>query len=278
MLTFSDFFLKLNFCMKNINELKNKYDQIYLNDNKEYFSKYINGVDISETNRVVLSNLPDLNNKVIVDLGCGDGELISKIAELGAKKAIGIDYSLPAIEIAKQKYTAKNLNFECSNIDQFNQEVDIIITNGTLEHLDEPLDTLINIRKKIKKNGLVYITCPHFYNLRGFIWVTLNKLLNVPMSLTDIHNITPNDIELWSKLSHFKLLKQVSYDLKRSNGILMINDMNKRLTNALKDSNLPNNNVHSLLKFCNDFFDYQEKNSDSIKLEGMSKLYILSPL
>lgn len=52
MLTFSDF-LKLNFCMKNINELKNKYDQIYLNDNKEYFSKYINGVDISETNRVV---------------------------------------------------------------------------------------------------------------------------------------------------------------------------------------------------------------------------------
>lgn len=206
-----------------------------------------------------MSNLPDLNNKVIVDLGCGDGELISKIAELGAKKAIGIDYSLPAIEIAKQKYTAKNLNFECSNIDQFNQEVDIIITNGTLEHLDEPLDTLINIRKKIKKNGLVYITCPHFYNLRGFIWVTLNKLLNVPMSLTDIHNITPNDIELWSKLSHFKLLKQVSYDLKRSNGILMINDMNKRLTNALKDSNLPNNNVHSLLKFCNDFFDYQEK-------------------
>jgi 2-polyprenyl-3-methyl-5-hydroxy-6-metoxy-1,4-benzoquinol methylase len=264
--------------MKNKNELKNKYDQIYLNNNKEYFSKYINGKDISETNNIVLSNLPDLRDLVVVDLGCGDGELISKIANLGAKKAIGIDYSLPAIEIAKNNYQAENLNFECSNIDDFDEKVDIIITNGTLEHLDNPLDTLKNIKNKLKNNGLVFITCPHFYNLRGFIWITLNKLLDVPMSLTDIHNITPSDIEKWSKSVGFKIQNQISYDFDRATGNLMINDMSKRLTNALRDSNLSNEKVNLLMEFCYNFFEYQEKNSDNIKLEGMSKLYILRPI
>lgn len=264
--------------MKNEKDLKPKYDQIYLNDNKVYFSKYLNGIDISETDSVILANLPDLTDKVVVDLGCGDGELISKIANLGPKKAIGIDYSSPAIEIAKKKYNALNLNFECSNIDDFNEHADIIITNGTLEHLDNPLDTLINIRNKLKKNGLLYITCPHFYNLRGFIWVTLNKLLNVPMSLTDIHNITPSDIEKWGKLSCLEILKQESYDFNRSTGDLMIRDMEKRLTNALGDANLEKNNIISLINFCKDFFEYQENFPENIKLEGMSKLYILSPI
>ena len=264
--------------MKNINELRDKYDNIYLNNNKKYFSKYINGEDISETNKTILNNLPNLTDKVIVDLGCGEGELINMIAKLGAKKAIGIDYSLPAIEIARNKFCEVNLNFECSNIDDFNEQGDIFITNGTLEHLDSPAETLKHIKNKLKKNGLVFITCPHFYNLRGFIWVTLNKLLDVPMSLTDIHNITPFDIETWAAQGGLTLLKQESYDLNRANGDLMINDMDKRITNALRDSNLPNHKVSSLLEFCKDFFEYQKKYPQNIKLEGMSKLYILCHL
>jgi 2-polyprenyl-3-methyl-5-hydroxy-6-metoxy-1,4-benzoquinol methylase len=264
--------------MKNVNELKEKYDNIYLNNNKKYFSKYINGEDISETNKIILNNLPNLTDKVVVDLGCGEGELINIIAKSGAKKAIGIDYSQPAIEIARNKFCEVNLNFECSNIDDFNEQVDIFITNGTLEHLDSPAETLKHIKTKLKKNGLVFITCPHFYNLRGFIWITLNKLLNVPMSLTDIHNITPFDIEKWAAQTGFTLLKQESYDLSRANGELMINDMDKRLTNALRDSNLENHKVSSLLDFCSNFFEYQKKYPQNIKLEGMSKLYILSHL
>jgi hypothetical protein len=98
------------------------------------------------------------------------------------------------------------------------------------------------------------------------------------MSLTDIHNITPFDIEKWANEAGFQLLKQESYDLNRSNGNLMINDMQKRLTNALRDSKLPNNKVSSLLEFCNNFFEYQNKFPENIKLEGLSKLYILSHL
>ena len=262
--------------MKNNKDLINKYNHIYQTDQKLYFSKYLNGIDISETNKIIIENLPDLTDKVVVDLGCGEGELISQIAKLGAKKAIGIDYSLSAIEIAKKSFNESNLYFKCSNINDFNQQVDIIISNGTLEHLDNPLDTLEKIRKNLKNEGLVFITCPHFYNLRGFIWVTLNKLLDVPMSLTDIHNITPADIEFWAKKSNLKLTFEKSYDYSRASGNIMLTDMQKRLMNALNDANLNTDRVGELLNFCENFFEYQLKYPEKIKLEGMSKLYILT--
>ena len=115
--------------MKKNKHLLNKYNNIYETDKKLYFTKYLNGIDISDTNKIIIENLPDLNNKVVVDLGCGEGELISQIAKLGAKKAVGIDYSLPAIELAKKKFNQNNLHYECSNINDFNQQADIIITN-----------------------------------------------------------------------------------------------------------------------------------------------------
>ena len=168
--------------------------------------------------------------------------------------------------------------YECCNLDDFNEKVDIIITNGTLEHLYEPGEILRKFQLILNTDGLIYVTCPHFYNLRGFIWVTLNKLFEVPMSLTDLHNITPSDMEKWANEAGFQIIKQESYDLSRSNGDLMINDLQKRLTNALRDSKLPINKVISLLKFCKNFFQFQNKFPENLKLEGMSKFYILSHL
>lgn len=261
--------------MKNKIILKKKYDQIYENDQKLFFSKYVNGKDISETNQIVLDNLPSLEGKVVVDLGCGDGELIYQIAKLGAKKAIGIDYSEPAIELANNSFQGPNLRYECCNLDDSKEKVDIVITNGTLEHLDEPGEILRKLQLTLNAGGLIYVTCPHFYNLRGFIWITLNKLLEVPMSLTDLHNITPSDMEKWSIEANLKLIKQMSYDYSRANGERMILDMKKRLTNALSDAKLPTDKINSLLDFCENFFEYQKKYPNDLSLEGMSKLYIL---
>lgn len=261
--------------MKNKIILKKKYDQIYENDQKLFFSKYVNGKDISETNQIVLDNLPSLEGKVVVDLGCGDGELIYQMAKLGAKKAIGIDYSKPAIELANNSFQGPNLIYECCNLDDFKEKVDIVITNGTLEHLDHPGEILRKLQSILNAGGLIYVTCPHFYNLRGFIWITLNKLLEVPMSLTDLHNITPSDMGKWSIEANLKLIKQMSYDYSRANGERMITDMKKRLTNALSDSKFPTDKIDSLLDFCKNFFEYQQKNPNDLYLEGMSKLYIL---
>jgi hypothetical protein len=44
----------------------------------------------------------------------------------------------------------------------------------------------------------------------------------------------------------------------------------------LNDANLNTDRVGELLNFCENFFEYQLKYPEKIKLEGMSKLYILT--
>ncbi len=262
--------------MKKINEdLQKKYENIYVNDEAKYFSKFIDGKDISETNRVVLDNLSDITGKVVVDLGCGEGALINEIAKLNPSKALGIDYSETAIRNAKEKYQGPNISFECADIHNFDLSVDILISNGTFEHMDDPFSVLQKCVEKLAPGGRLYITCPHFYNLRGFIWITLSKLFNVPMSLTDVHNITPMDIKRWADKLEVKIVKTESYDHKRASGELMLTDMKKRLTNALSDGGMDNRNVNILLSFCHDFFVYQETMNKHIQLDGMNMLYIL---
>jgi 2-polyprenyl-3-methyl-5-hydroxy-6-metoxy-1,4-benzoquinol methylase len=262
--------------MKANKDLKGHYETIYKNDEKNYFSKFIGGKDISETNEVVMRNLPeDLSNMVVVDIGCGEGFLIAEIAQKFECTAIGVDYSSTAINNAKERFSYQNLSFECVDIENFEKNVDVIISNGTLEHLKNPFEILSKYNDLLSSGGFIYITCPHFYNLRGLIWITLSKLLDVPMSLSDIHSITPMDVKRWAKDLNLSLEVIESYDHKRASGEIMINDMRKRLTNALSDARLSNNNVDQLLQFSLDFFEYQALYPKNIVLEGQNMLYIL---
>jgi 2-polyprenyl-3-methyl-5-hydroxy-6-metoxy-1,4-benzoquinol methylase len=262
--------------MNKLNEdLQKRYESIYVNDETKYFSKFLEGKDISETNKVVLDNLCDINGKVVVDLGCGEGALINEVIKFNPARAIGIDYSETAIKNAKEKYQSHNILFECADIQEFDLAVDVLISNGTFEHMDDPFSLLQKCVEKLSPGGRIYITCPHFYNLRGFIWITLSKLFNVPMSLTDVHNITPMDFKRWSDKLGVEIIKTVSYDHKRATGELMLTDMKKRLTNALRDAGMDNSKVDSVLSFCQDFFIYQEKINKHIQLDGMNMLYIL---
>ena len=67
----------------------------------------------------------------ILDLGCGSGQLTSKINEL-AKEVIGIDKSPEMINDARSKYP--NINFQVADASNFNFEnkFDAIFSNATL--------------------------------------------------------------------------------------------------------------------------------------------------
>jgi 2-polyprenyl-3-methyl-5-hydroxy-6-metoxy-1,4-benzoquinol methylase len=260
---------------KNNEDLQKKYENIYVEGEEKYFSKFVNGVDISETNQVVIKNLPSLAGKTLIDLGCGEGGFINEVAVLHPARAVGIDYSPTAIENAKKKYQGDNISFICAGIEDFDQNVDIIVSNGTFEHMDDPFSVLEKCAGKLLPGGRMYITCPHFYNLRGFIWITLSKLFNVPMSLTDIHNITPIDVRKWAERLNFTVVHTESYDHIRVTGELMLKDMQKRLTNALRDAGMDNSRVPELLAFCEDFFLYQKEMNDGFRMDGINMLYVL---
>lgn len=125
-----------------------------------------------------------VNDKVL-DIGCGRGELTYKVAKK-AKKVVGIDIKERNINVAKEKYSADNLEYvvgdatdgggpishiitadgrdRTSNMTNF----DVIILSNVLEHIDERVEFLNKIKKLAPK---MLIRVP----MMNRDWITLYK-------------------------------------------------------------------------------------------------------
>ncbi len=99
----------------------------------------------------------DVKDKIIADLGCGNGIFGIGALLLGAKKVFFIDLDKNAIQITKDNYKRLKLNngkFINSPISEFNQKVDTVIMNPPFgvqnEHSDrEFLEKAFKISKSI---------------------------------------------------------------------------------------------------------------------------------
>ena len=253
----------------NNKSLKEIYENTYKVGKKSIFSRFDNGKDTSETNTIIW-NAIDWSDKTVIDIGCGTGETVAGIANLGARSVLGVDFSLNALKIASDKYDMPNLTFKCASFPSdsltiSSDLVDVIISCGTLEHMDDPKEALYKMINMLKRDGRIILTCPYFINLRGIVWMTLAILQDVPMSLTDKHFISPFDIREWLDGTGYKLTTVQTFDYDSANGALMIKDINKRLNNALRDAEITVKGVPKLV-------DWLEKvvNEEQDSLQSMS--------
>ena len=99
----------------------------------------------------------DIKNKIVADLGCGNGILGIGSSFLGAKKIIFLDSDRSSLFIAKNNFenlNLKNAVFLDKNISEFNEKVDAVIQNPPFgvqnEHADkEFLIAAMKFSKKI---------------------------------------------------------------------------------------------------------------------------------
>jgi len=148
---------------------KNMKQNIY--DNDIFFSNYKlfreKNVGLNDTIEIpaILSLLPDVRNKTILDLGCGMGDLCLKFNELGAKKIIGIDISEKMTSIAKEKCKIfKNIIIEKTSIEDFIfdvNEFDIIVSSLTLHYIKNTYDIFNKVIKALKTEGFFIFSIEH---------------------------------------------------------------------------------------------------------------------
>ena len=104
-------------------------------------------------------------NKIVLDLGCGNGYGSFELAKNGkAKRVIGVDKSMEAINYAQKHYQNENLEFrigDVSNLDFPAESADIIVAFEIIEHLKEPEKFLEEIKKVLKPDGLCLISTPN---------------------------------------------------------------------------------------------------------------------
>ena len=244
--------------VKNV-DLKEKYDAIFKEGAFSFFT--IDGFEEA----INIAPSCCWKDKRVIDIGSGEGRLASIIAGAGASKVVAIDYSNEAMKNAIEKFTMPNLQFVTGNYRDLNikEKFDVVTMQGVMEHFDNPWDELKYIVDNfLEEGGTVITSSPSFLNPRGYVWMTLAKLFDVPMSLTDLHFICPFDMQDFCEEHGYSLEYESIYQ-DWGCGELMLNDLNKRLRNALRDANMDNSKVADLIAWLSRASEFFTKNETS---------------
>ena len=233
--------------MKKNKNLKHFYNKVYAKGEKKHFTIKRESASLSEIKEVLKQ--VSWKGKKVLDVGCGTGLFAYNAAKRGAF-VLGIDFSTEAIDIANSQHTHKNLKFQSIDVNEIKEKFDVIVSNGTLEHMDDPLKSLKLFKKHLTKNGCIITTSPNWSNPRGYMLMPLLLLFNAPITLADLHYFTPVDFKNFSKQLGMSLSWK-TFDKSWGHGDILVQDFKKRLPNVLRDSNLPNKkkNIDLLIKW-----------------------------
>ena len=104
-----------------------------------------------------------------LDIGCGSGHRILDIARTFPKaRFVGFDISGKNIELAKAQVEldqVTNITFTQCGIDDYEaaEKFDVIIANGVLHHLPDPVRSLQKMVRFLKSDGLFVAWLCHTY-------------------------------------------------------------------------------------------------------------------
>jgi 2-polyprenyl-3-methyl-5-hydroxy-6-metoxy-1,4-benzoquinol methylase len=155
----------------------------------------------------LISLLDKRVNKSIIDFGCGNGFITSKIIERGFN-IFGVDESESGIKIASEKYPGHFYLQDISKSlmpDELEDKIfDTIIASEVIEHLYAPNKFLEYCKNLLLKNGggEIIITVPYHGYLKNILLSIFNKW--------DFHHTVTWDgghIKFYSKNTLIQMLK-----------------------------------------------------------------------
>jgi 2-polyprenyl-3-methyl-5-hydroxy-6-metoxy-1,4-benzoquinol methylase len=125
------------------------------------FEKYIN----------YISNFIKLDQKKILDIGCGTGNFIKTLQIIKKNNEIyALDHNEKAVRSLKESnYNVKYFDLNCDNSIPFNQKFDIITMFDVIEHLNSFVSFDKIIDENLSDNGFIVITTPNSNSLQRYI-------------------------------------------------------------------------------------------------------------
>ena len=184
----------------------------------------------------IISSLIELDAKVL-DVGCGDGELMNYIYENITKDIRGIEISKKNVQKCIEKGLIVIEGDAEKDLKQFpDSSFDYVVLSQTLQAFLDP-ENVINELLRVGKKAIV--TIPNF----GYWKVRLHLLLKGTMPITktlpnEWHN-TPNlhmcsikDFVQFAKSRNFKIFKSLALN---NQNISLINDVNLGIKNLFSD-------------------------------------------
>ena len=142
----------------------------------------INLIDVKRRVKVIKKN----NNSNLLDIGCGNGNFL-QFSKNHFKELSGVEPNLFQF-LSLSKYFKMY-----SDINTVNEKYSVITLFHVLEHVEDQIGFLKNIKDKLKKNGVLYIEVPHandimlqFEPYRKFILWSEHRVLHTKNSIAKL--------------------------------------------------------------------------------------------
>ena len=142
------------------------FDAIYGNS-QSIINNFLNPIlrkSMRERFEKTIQYTENINDKTILDIGCGPGHYSIALVKNGAENVTGIDLSKSMIEIAKEKAEYLNISYKCKfiviDLFQYNSDVkyDYSVVMGVMDYISEPyifIEKVISLTK-----GKIFFSFP----------------------------------------------------------------------------------------------------------------------
>lgn len=108
-----------------------------------------------------LLSLTNLDNKVVMDFGCGEGALLPTLSEL-SKEVYGVDIKSEAAEELVSRYKLKNVQVVSADLREplYQNMFDVVICADVLEHFKQMGEAIATISIALKEDGFLLVSAP----------------------------------------------------------------------------------------------------------------------
>jgi len=138
-------------------------NEIFFDGYKKIRENEVNANNLFEI-PALLSMMPSLEGKRVLDLGCGFGEHCKMFVESGADKVVGIDISRKMLEIARKENSNPKivyLNMPMEDIGQLEETFDVVVSSLALHYVEDFSGVAANVYKLLDKNGVFLFSQEH---------------------------------------------------------------------------------------------------------------------
>lgn len=119
---------------------QNIYDNdVFFENFIDIRNKKVNFNDLIET-PILLSMLPDLNGKSVLDIGCGMGQHAKQYSDMNASSVLGIDISEKMLAYAAKNNCADNISYmqlPIENLSEIRKQFDVITSSLAFDYIED---------------------------------------------------------------------------------------------------------------------------------------------
>ncbi|MEP0980865.1 class I SAM-dependent methyltransferase [Leptolyngbya sp. FACHB-17] len=116
---------------------------------------------------------PFVRGKRVLDISCGTGYGTQFIALQGAREVIGVDVDQASIDFASKYYQHPQVTYLQSDAHYVQSledaSFDLIVSFETIEHLPHPRQFLAEVRRLLKPDGQLFLSCPNDHRVSPWI-------------------------------------------------------------------------------------------------------------